>query len=68
MTNANRQVIGNLKRILKQRGETAEQAAFGAEVSKSTVSRILSGKLNPTVKILDRLAGYLEVDIKRFFD
>ena len=55
------------KRYDAGQGQTAEQAAFGAEVAKSTVSRILSGKLNPTVSLLDKLALHFEVDIEEFF-
>ena len=67
MDGANLRVIRNLKRLLKAQTQTAEQAAFGAEVAKSTVSRILSGKLNPTVSTLEKLAEHFEVDIAELF-
>jgi transcriptional regulator with XRE-family HTH domain len=68
MKNANDRVIDNIKRLLKKRQETAENLAFGAEVSKSTISRLLSGKLNPTVRLLEKLSNYLEIDIRTFFE
>lgn len=68
MKNANDRVIENLRKLLKKRQETAEQLAFGAEVAKSTVSRLLAGKLNPTVRLLEKFADYFEVDIRCFFD
>jgi transcriptional regulator with XRE-family HTH domain len=42
--------------------------AFGAEVAKSTISRLLSGKLNPTVRLLEKIANHFEIDIKTLFD
>jgi transcriptional regulator with XRE-family HTH domain len=68
MKSASEQVVENIKKTLKKRGETAEQLAFGAEVAKSTVSRLLAGKLNPTVRLLEKLAKYFEIDVKSFFD
>jgi transcriptional regulator with XRE-family HTH domain len=68
MKKANDRVVENIKKLLKKRQETAEKLAFGAEVSKSTVSRLMSGKLNPTVRLLEKLAIYFETDIRSFFD
>jgi transcriptional regulator with XRE-family HTH domain len=68
MKSASERVVDNLKKLLKKRGETAEQVAFGAEVAKSTISRLMAGKLNPTVRLLEKLANHFEIDIKTFFD
>jgi transcriptional regulator with XRE-family HTH domain len=68
MKRANARVVDNIKKLIKKQQETAEKLAFGAEVSKSTVSRVLSGKLNPTVRLLEKFADYFEVDIRTFFD
>jgi transcriptional regulator with XRE-family HTH domain len=68
MKKASERVIENIKKILKKREETAEQAAFGAEIAKSTISRLLAGKLNPTVRLLEKLAHHFEIDIKSFFE
>jgi transcriptional regulator with XRE-family HTH domain len=68
MKSASERVVENIKKTLKKRGETAEQVAFGAEVAKSTISRLLAGKLNPTVRLLEKLANHFEIDIKNFFE
>jgi transcriptional regulator with XRE-family HTH domain len=68
MKNAQKRVIQNIRNMLDKRKESAEQAAFGSDVSKSTLSRILSGKLNPTVRVLEKLAEYFEVDIHELFN
>lgn len=44
-----------------------DRAGLESEVSKATISRILSGKLNPTVSTLEKLAEYFEIDIREFF-
>jgi transcriptional regulator with XRE-family HTH domain len=68
MESASERVVANIRKMLKKRGETAEQVAFGAEVAKSTISRLLAGKLNPTVRLLEKLANHFEINIKSFFD
>jgi len=45
-----------------------DRAGLESEVTKATISRILSGKLNPTVKTLGKLAEYFEVNVKEFFN
>lgn len=60
-------VVENIQKLLKRRNETAEQLAFGAEIAKSTVSRLLVGKLNPTVRLLEKIADHFEIDIKELF-
>jgi transcriptional regulator with XRE-family HTH domain len=68
MESASERVVANIRKMLKKRGETAEQVAFGAEVAKSTISRLLAGKLNPTVRLLEKLANHFEINIQSFFD
>jgi transcriptional regulator with XRE-family HTH domain len=58
----------NLKNLLQIQGKSMDRAGLESNVSKATISRILSGKLNPTVGTLHKLAEYFEVDIQRFFD
>ncbi len=67
MKTANDRVIENIKALIKKREETAEKVAFGADVAKSTMSRLLAGRLNPTVRLLEKIANYFEVDIKSLF-
>lgn len=68
MKNASDRVVENIQKHLKKRNETAEQLAFGAEVAKSTVSRLLAGKLNPTVRLLEKIANHFEIDIKELLN
>jgi transcriptional regulator with XRE-family HTH domain len=68
MKSATERVVENIKELIKKRKQTAEQVAFGAEVAKSTISRLLAGKLNPTVRLLEKIANHLEIDIKSLFD
>jgi transcriptional regulator with XRE-family HTH domain len=68
MKESQNRIIKAIQKRLKSRGETAEKLAFGAEISKSTISRLLAGKLNPTVRLLDKIADYFEIDIKDLFN
>jgi len=54
--------------LLKANGKSMDRAGLESEVTKATISRILSGKLNPTVKTLGKLAEYFEVNVKEFFN
>jgi transcriptional regulator with XRE-family HTH domain len=68
MKSATERVVDNIEGLIKRRKQTAEKVAFGAEVAKSTISRLLSGKLNPTVRLLEKIANHFEIDIKTLFD
>jgi transcriptional regulator with XRE-family HTH domain len=48
-------------------GVSAEKVAFGAGVSKSTISNYLSNKRTPTIPVLERIADYLKRDFLDFF-
>jgi len=66
--NVNDLVRKNLRLLLKANGKSMDRAGLESEVTKATISRILSGKLNPTVKTLGKLAEYFEVNVKEFFN
>lgn len=68
MKNVNDLVRKNLRLLLKANGKSMDRAGLESEVTKATISRILSGKLNPTVKTLGKLAEYFEVNVKEFFN
>lgn len=53
----------NLSKKIEERGLTAEKVAYGAEIAKSTLSRILSGKISPTLGVLEKIANFLNVTI-----
>lgn len=67
MKSANDKVRANLKRMIHEKHTSGEKLAFESEVGKSILSRILRGKQNPSVEILEKLANALEIDIKDFF-
>ena len=67
MSNYSKRVSKNLRKMIVARGISAEKLAFGAGVSKSTISNYLSNKRMPTIPVLERIAEYLKLDFLDFF-
>lgn len=67
MKNANDLVKKNLELFVKKSGKSLDRIGLESNTNKSTLSRILTGKLNPSVKVLGQLAEYFEIDIRDFF-
>jgi transcriptional regulator with XRE-family HTH domain len=63
----NVRVRKNLKLLLEFNKKSMDRVGLESGVSKATLSRIIAGKLSPTVRTLDILADYFEVDIRDFF-
>lgn len=61
-------VARNLRRLRVARFLSQEALAADAEVDRTYVGRLERGLENPTVAILERLAGALDSDIADFFD
>jgi transcriptional regulator with XRE-family HTH domain len=59
--NPNHRIPWNLRRLRVARGLSQEQLAVDANVDRSYVSRLERGLENPTLALLDRLAGALDV-------
>lgn len=60
--------IGKRLTILRQeRGLTAERLAYENGVSKGYLSDIENGKKLPSLKMLEKIAKALKVDIKELF-
>lgn len=59
-------VAWHLRRLRVERGLSQEALAVDAGVDRSYVSGIERRTFNPTVDILDRLAGALAVDVAEF--
>lgn len=59
-------VAWNLRRLRVERGLSQESLAVDADVDRSYISGIETRTFNPTVDLLDRLAGALAVDIAEF--
>jgi transcriptional regulator with XRE-family HTH domain len=60
-------VAWNLRRLRVAKGLSQEALAVDAEVDRTYVSRLERGLENPTILVLERLAGALEADIAEFF-
>ena len=56
-----------MRRIRVRRGLSQERLAFDAGVDRSYVGGLEREEENPTVDVLDRLAGTLSVAISEFF-
>lgn len=56
------EIVGaNIKRYRKERGLTQEQLAMSADLDLRYLGGIERGEQNPTVSVLGRLAGALEI-------
>jgi transcriptional regulator with XRE-family HTH domain len=60
-------VAWNLRRLRVHRGLSQERLAFDSGVDRSYVGGLERREQNPTVDLLDRLAGTLGVSIAEFF-
>lgn len=60
-------VAFNLRRLRNAKKLTQEQLAFSAEIDRSYVSLLESGKYSASVTMLNTLAGALDVEITEFF-
>jgi transcriptional regulator with XRE-family HTH domain len=67
-TRLNARVTKNVRRLLVDKGWTAEKLAFYSDVAKSNLSSLLNGKVNWTLQTLDKLASKgFKCDISEFF-
>lgn len=57
----------NLARIRKEKGLSQEELAFQCDLHRTYISGIERGVRNPTIVILDKIAGVLDIEIRRFF-
>jgi len=60
-------VARNLRRLRVARGVSQEALAVDAEIDRTYVSRLERGLENPTVVVLERIAGALDAEIVEFF-
>jgi transcriptional regulator with XRE-family HTH domain len=60
-------VARNIRRLRVDRGLSQEVLAVDAEIDRTYVSRLERGLENPTVAVLEKLAGALGADIVEFF-
>jgi len=58
-----RELVGlNIRRLRKEKGWSQEDLAFETGLHRTYISGVERGVRNPTVVILDKIAGKLEVD------
>jgi transcriptional regulator with XRE-family HTH domain len=63
---ARRLLAWNLRRHRVQRGLSQEKLAVDAQIDRTYVSSLQRGLENPTVSVLDKLAGALSIPIADF--
>ncbi|MCV0426528.1 MAG: helix-turn-helix transcriptional regulator [Roseibium sp.] len=57
----------NLQNLRRGKGLSQENLAHRAEIHQTYLSGVESGKRNPSVLVLDRIARALDVDIVELF-
>ena len=57
----------NLRRIRHERGLSQDDLAAEAEISRSYLSQIETGKFHVSLKIIGKLTAILNVDAAEFF-
>jgi transcriptional regulator with XRE-family HTH domain len=65
---AGRVVARNIRRIRVQKGLSQEALAAEAEIDRTYVSQLERELKNPTVSLLEKVAGALSCDIRDLFD
>ena len=65
---ASRVVARNIRRIRVRRGLSQEGLAAEAGIDRTYVSQLERELKNPTVSLLEKIAGALTCDIREFFD
>ena len=60
-------VTRNIRRLRVAKGLSQEVLAVDAEIDRTYVSRLERGLENPTVAVLERLAGALSANIEELF-
>jgi transcriptional regulator with XRE-family HTH domain len=65
--NARELVAWNVRRLRVARGMSGEALAADAGIDRAYESEIENGLANPTVDMLERIAGVLEVELAEFF-
>lgn len=58
----------NVRRIRKEAGVSQEQLAFDAGVAKSYMSEVETGRRNPTIEMIGRLAKALNVSAAKLVE
>lgn len=62
-----KRAVKNLRKMIVDSGKSAEGVAFGAGISKSTITHYLKGKRIPTIPVLEKIAEFLKRDFQDYF-
>ncbi|MEX2595630.1 MAG: helix-turn-helix transcriptional regulator [Salibacteraceae bacterium] len=62
------QLGGHIKQLRKKRGFSLLEFAHRCEIEKASLTRIESGRTNPTTKTLRIIANQLEVHVRDLFE
>jgi transcriptional regulator with XRE-family HTH domain len=62
MKKADERVRENLKKLLEKNKISMDRVGLDSGISKSTISRIMAGKISPRVVTLQRLAEHFKID------
>lgn len=65
---AQERVSKNVQRIRREKNLSQEEVAHRAGVHQTYLSGVEGGKRNPSVRVLERIADALEVDILALFE
>ena len=60
-------VSKNIQTIRRQKGLSQEEVAHRAEVHQTYLSGVETGKRNPSIKVVERIATALGVDVAELF-
>ena len=60
-------VAWNLRRLRVARRQSQEDLALDAEIDRSYMRRLERGRVNPTIGVLEQIAGALDTHISEFF-
>jgi len=60
-------VSKNIQRIRREKGLSQEEVAHLAEIHQTYLSGVETGKRNPSILVVERIAKALSVDISEIF-
>lgn len=64
---ARKRVGSNVQKLRRQKGLSQEALAHSSGLHQTYLSGVETGRRNPSVGVLERLATALEIDISEFF-
>lgn len=62
------QIGDNIRKFRNTKGKSQQFLADECNIAKSTIQRIESGKLNPTILMLEKIAKSLEIELNELIN